>query len=217
MEGLNHYYPAFLDLRGRRVLVVGGGLVAVRKIDGLLKCACHIKVVAPEIRPEIEAQPFDLVRRAYEPTDLDGACLVFAATDDDELNAAVARDAAARGIWCNAASAPETGSFIVPSLVERGPIKVAISTGGASPALAKRLRVELGCQIGPEYERLAIILERIRPYVLEQPGGSAAHQRIFELLVNSELIEALHEGDREEIAAMLEMALGRSIAFEDLL
>lgn len=80
MEGLNHYYPAFLDLRGRRVLVVGGGLVAVRKIDGLLKCACHIKVVAPEIRPEIEAQPFELVRRVYEPADLEGACLVFAAT-----------------------------------------------------------------------------------------------------------------------------------------
>ena len=217
MESLNPYYPVFLDLRGRLVTVVGGGPVAARKIDGLLKCACHIKVVAPEIRPEIESLPLEFVRREYAAADLLGASLVFAVTDDDELNALIARDAAAAGIWCNAASAPETGNFIVPALFERGPIKIAISTGGSSPALAKRLRFELGCQIGREYEQLALILNRIRPLVLAQPGGSATHQRIFELLVNSELIEALHEGDREEIAAMLEMALGRSIAFEDLL
>lgn len=217
MESLNTYYPAFLDLRGRRVVVVGGGLVAARKIDGLLKCACHIKVVAPEVRPEIAALPLEFVRRHYAPEDLAAAELVFAATDDAALNSAVAQAAAERGIWCNAATAPAEGSFIVPALIERGPIKIAISTGGGAPALAKRLRFELGCQIGAEYEQLAIILNRIRPLVLAQPGGPETHRRIFELLVNSELIEALHAGDRAEAAAILEMALGQAVDLKDLL
>ncbi len=217
MENLNPYYPAFLDLRGRRVVVVGGGLVAARKIDGLLKAACHIKVVAAEIRPELESLPLEFVRRDYAAGDLAGASLAFAATDDPELNAAIVSDANAAGILCNAASAPEAGDFIVPAIFERGPIKIAISTGGGSPALAKRLRFELGCQIGREYEQLALILSRIRPYVLAQPGGSAAHQRVFELLVNSELIEALHAGDQAEAEAIVAMVLGEHLDLGDLL
>jgi precorrin-2 dehydrogenase/sirohydrochlorin ferrochelatase len=217
MENLNPYYPVFLDLRGRRVVVVGGGLVAARKIDGLLKSACHIKVIAPDIRPELASLPLEFVRRDYAAGDLNGASLAFAATDDAELNALIARDAAAAGILCNAASAPETGDFIVPALFERGPIKIAISTGGASPALAKRLRFELGCQIGREYEQLALILNRIRPLVLAQPGGSAAHQRVFELLVGSELIEALHAGELAEAEAIVAMVLGESLDLGDIL
>lgn len=217
MESLNPYYPAFLDLRGRLIAVIGGGVVALRKVDTLLKAGARIRVVAPEILPDFRLLPVEIRQKAYDSSDVEGAVLVFAATGDSGVNAAVNADAEKAGLFCNVIEEPGRGSFIVPALVERGPIKIAISTGGFSPALARRLRVELGCQVGEEYEKLALILGHIRPLVLAQPGGAETHRRIFEILVNSELVEALHAGDKDEAEAILEQALGVSVRLEDVL
>jgi len=218
MNGENRYYPVFLDLKDRLCVVVGGGLVALRKVETLLGAGAQVRVVSPEIVPEIQdLDGVELKLNAYESPDLAGACLVIAATDDEAVNLAVSRDAAKRRIFCNVVDRPEECSFIVPSVVERGPIKIAISTGGVSPALAKRLRMELGAMVGDEYVILARILGALRPLVLSQEGGHVAHKRVFEVLVNSELIDAIRQHDSELVHAILEQALGQRIDLEGIL
>lgn len=218
MNGENRYYPVFLDLRDRLCVVVGGGLVALRKVESLIGAGARVRVVSPEVAPEIQdLEGVELELKPYESRDLAGAHLVIAATDDEAVNQAVSRDAAKRRIFCNVVDRPEECSFIVPSLVEQGPIKIAISTGGLSPALAKRLRMELGAMIGEEYEILARILGALRPLVLSQEGGHEAHKRVFEVLVNSELLDAIRQHDTELVHTILEQALGQTIDLEGLL
>ncbi|HEX2784248.1 MAG TPA: bifunctional precorrin-2 dehydrogenase/sirohydrochlorin ferrochelatase [Ilumatobacteraceae bacterium] len=136
-------YPIVLDLAGVPVLVVGGGKVARRKIGGLVAARADITVVAPTIDDAIRALPVRIVTRAYEPTDLDGVWLVVTATDDPSTNAAVAADAQARLIWVNSADDPANCTFTLPAIARDGAVTVAISTGGASPALAAHLRAEI--------------------------------------------------------------------------
>lgn len=217
MNDVNRYYPAFLDLKERLCVVVGGGVVALRKVESLIAAGALVRVISPEILPEIQdLDSVEIKVKPYESRDLAGAFLIVAATDDESVNQAVSRDAARRHIFCNVVDKPEQCSFIVPSVVERGPIKIAISTGGISPALSKRLRMELGAVVGEEYEYLALILGRIRPFVLAQEGGHMAHKRVFELLVNSDLLEAIRQKDQERIAEILLQALGTPIDLEGL-
>jgi precorrin-2 dehydrogenase/sirohydrochlorin ferrochelatase len=112
---------------------------------------------------------------------------------------------------------PDQCSFIVPSVIERGPIKIAISTGGVSPALSKRLRMDIGGFIGEEYEILAYILGRIRPLVLAQNGGHAMHKRVFEVLVNSQLLEAIRQRNKALVEDILAQAIGMQVDLEGLL
>jgi precorrin-2 dehydrogenase/sirohydrochlorin ferrochelatase len=144
------YYFACLDLEGRRCLVVGEGALAREKIDGLLAVGADVTTVASSL---------------YTPAILDGVRLVIAATADDELNRRVASDADERNVFCNVADVPELCSFILPAVHRRGPIAVAVSTGGASPALAQWLRDRFAEQIGFEHEQLAGELRRLRPWV----------------------------------------------------
>lgn len=138
------YYPVFLDVRGKPVVVVGAGKVALRKTRGLLEAGARVTVVAPRCEPEFERLPVTLLRRAFKPTDLDGAFLAFTATDDREVNRAAARAARARGIPVNVADAREECDFLVPSRLRRGKLQVAVSTGGEDPrrAAAVRRRIE---------------------------------------------------------------------------
>jgi precorrin-2 dehydrogenase / sirohydrochlorin ferrochelatase len=136
-------YPIVLDLDGVPVLVVGGGKVAGRKIEGLLVARADVTVVAPFVDDAIRVLPLRVVARRYEPTDLDGVRLVVTATDDPATNAAVATDAKSRGIWVNSADDPANCTFTLPAIARQGAVTVAISTGGASPALASHLRTEI--------------------------------------------------------------------------
>ena len=147
-------YPVFLDLEGRRCVVVGGGEVANRKARKLLQARAEVVVISPQVRPELESVAVEVRNRPYEEGDLEGAFLAFAATDSREVNAAVAREAHARGILVNVADRPSEGSFAVPSVLRRGRMQVAVSTGGASPALARRIRGELEGIFGPEWAGL---------------------------------------------------------------
>ena len=127
------YYMACLDLEGRDVLVVGGGPVALEKVEGLLTCGARVTVVAPEIAVELERLDLTLHRREYRTADLDGRFLVVAATSTTSVNRQVFADAEARGLLCNVVDVPELCSFILPAVHRVDPIAVAISTGGASP------------------------------------------------------------------------------------
>jgi siroheme synthase-like protein len=134
------YYPIFLDLAGKRVLVAGAGKVALRKTEGLLEAGALVTVVAPRWEPEFERLPVTLRRRAFRSSDLAGARLAFAATDDRRVNHAVAAAARRRGIPVNVADSRAECDFIVPARIHRGNLQIAVSTGGESPRLAVALR-----------------------------------------------------------------------------
>jgi siroheme synthase-like protein len=149
-------FPAFLKLHSRRVLVVGGGSIAAQKIPGLLEAGAHVHVVSPQLSPQlaewVRNRQIDWSPKPFEPSDLDGAFLVVAATSLRDLNAHVYREADQRNILCNAVDDIDHCHFYYGSIVQRGDLQIAISTNGKSPALAQRLRKELEQQFGPEYE-----------------------------------------------------------------
>ena len=143
-------------------MVVGGGAVATRKARKLFEAGAEVVVVSPEVLPDLEDMSVEIRERPYEHGDLEGADLAFAATDSREVNAAVAREANARGVRINVADRPTEGDFAVPSTLRRGGLQVAVSTGGASPTLARRIRNELEEVFGPEWAGVVEELEAIR-------------------------------------------------------
>ena len=159
-------YPLFMDVSGSRCVVVGGGGVASRKVRGLLESGARVDVVSPEVSPEIEAMNVTVERRPYAPGDLAGASLAFAATDRREVNAAVAREAKENGIPVNVADRPAEGDFALPSVLRRGGLQVAVSTGGASPTLAREIRNAMEPSFAAEW---AAIVEGFRA---AREGGS---------------------------------------------
>ena len=175
---------ACVDLRGRDCLVVGGGRVATEKAQGLLDCNAHVTVVAPQVDDELRRLPVHVVPRAFEPADADGRFLVIAATNDRAVNVVVS--AAATGL-CNVADDPELCNFILPAVHRQGSIAVAVSTGGASPALAKRLRSQIAELVQPEHAELAEELRALRPEVQARFETYEERRDYFEELVTERL------------------------------
>jgi precorrin-2 dehydrogenase/sirohydrochlorin ferrochelatase len=184
---VTRYYMACLDLRGRRCVVVGGGSVGLEKARGLLECGARVVVVAPDVRAELRAEPVSVRQRRYRARDLDGAFLVVAATADAAVNRRVHADAEARGMLCNVADVPELCNFILPSVYRQDPIAVAVSTGGASPALAKRIRDDVASRVGPEHAALAERLRALRPWAKRRFATYGERRDFFERLVQSGL------------------------------
>jgi precorrin-2 dehydrogenase/sirohydrochlorin ferrochelatase len=180
------YYMACLDLEGRDCLVVGGGSTGAEKARGLLECGAQVTVVAPQAVPEIGELPVRWLRRRYRPSDLDGCFLVVAATSVGSLNRRVFRDAEARLMFCNVVDQPELCSFILPAVHREGPIAVAVSTGGASPVLAQRLRERLAASIGPEHAELARRLRELRPWVKAHYPTYEERRDFFQEIVERE-------------------------------
>mgnify|MGYP001195873743 CR=1 FL=1 len=178
-------YPVILQLRGRRAVVVGGGKVAVRKIRGLLEAGADVVLVAPEAEPELQALAVEGTIgwriKTFAPGDLDGAFLVIAATNDHEVNEAVAQ-AAAPGQLLNIVDAPERCDFHVPAVIRRGPLTIAVSTEGASPAVARRIRRELEDRYGKEYGPYLEFLQRARDIVLHEVEDAEGRRRLFQTL-----------------------------------
>ena len=206
------YYPLFLSIVGRAAVVVGGGAVAARRVRLFLECGAHVRVISPSFSAEfdlLKGRPgLTFIQRPYRADDLQGAILALASTDDAAVNQRVAEDARAGGVLVNVVDQPALCDFIVPSLVRRGDLTVAISTGGASPALAKRLREELEQTIGPEYEEFLEILKETRRRVQEEERDPERRRAIFERLVASDLLERLRRGDRAGAEAKIEALLG---------
>jgi precorrin-2 dehydrogenase / sirohydrochlorin ferrochelatase len=187
MSASKRYYMTCLDLEGRSCLVVGGGTVALEKVHGLLDCGADVTVVAPQIVDDLRALDVDLVRRGYVSEDLDGRFLVVAATSTPSVNRRVFRDAEARSMLCNVVDVPELCSFILPAVVRRDPIAVAVSTGGASPALAQRLRDDISELVGPEHAELARRLAELRPWAKAHLSSYEERREFFAALVATEL------------------------------
>ncbi len=181
------YYLACLDLRGRDCLVVGGGRVGAEKAAGLLACDADVTVVAPQLDAAMLELDVRLAGRTFAPGDVSGRFLVIAATNDREVNAQVSAAAAERNIFCNVADDPDLCSFILPAVVRRDPIVVGVSSGGASPALAKRLRDDIGRLIGPEHVELARRLRSLRPAAKRELPSYEARRDYFERLVEEAL------------------------------
>lgn len=181
------YYMACLDLTGRSVLVVGGGHVALEKIEGLLAAGADVTVVAPQILPELAELDLTLVRRGYRTDDLNGCFLVVAATATTSVNRRVFADADARALLCNVVDVPELCSFILPAIHRHDPIAIAVSTGGASPALAQRLRDEIAAIVRPEHAELAQRLRELRPWAKSHFATYEERKEYFAGLVAEEL------------------------------
>lgn len=174
------YYMACLDLAGRSVLVVGGGPVAFEKVRGLLDCGARVAVVAPEVVPGLLCLPVEWLERGYHSSDLRGRFLVVAATSSTALNRRVFADAEARNVFCNVVDVPELCSFILPAVHRQGSIAVAVSTGGASPALAQRIRDDVAGLVGPRHADLAEELRALRPWAKENLPSYEARRDFFQ-------------------------------------
>jgi precorrin-2 dehydrogenase / sirohydrochlorin ferrochelatase len=206
------FYVACLRLSGRRCLVVGGGEVGLEKVEGLLVCGGDVTLVAPRARDELArlAAERSIVweRREYAPSDLEGSFLVIAATDDSEVNIAVHEDAEARAMLVNVVDVPPLCNFILPAIVRSGPLAIAISTAGASPALAKRMKREIAEQFGEDYARLAVLLNDARGWAKATLPTFQERRAFFESIVSGEPdpIALLREGDEAAVLALIESA-----------
>lgn len=181
------YYMACLDLTGRSCLVVGGGRVGLEKTRGLLECGANVTVVAPELEPELRMLPVEWELSRYATRHVEGRWLVVAATPERAVNRRVKEDADRCGILCNVADDPELCSLILPAVHRVDPIAIAVSTGGASPALAQRLRSEIAKVVGPEHAALARRLRAERPWAKRNLPTYEARRDHFERLVTKAL------------------------------
>ncbi len=195
------YYPVFLDLRDREVVVVGGGAVAERKVRELLDAGACVRVISRALTPAlevlVESGRIVFRRGEFDEADLEGAWLVLSATDDAEANRRVAEAAARHRLFCNVADAPALCSFLAPALVRRGVVTIAISTGGRSPTLAVHLKRLLASSIGPEYGTLAELLGRMRSFVQERIPDPKQRADAFRRLIEPSVLELLRAGECE--------------------
>lgn len=193
------FYPVYLNLKRKRVVVIGGGEVAERKVASLLDTGASITVVSPQITERLaslaNANLIEWHKRSYAHGDCRGAALVLSATDDAETSRSVFDEAAAAGILVNTADQPALCDFIMPAVVRRGALTVAISTGGTSPALAGRLRGKLSRMLGPEYARLVALLARVRPEIRRRIPNERDRKALHYRILDSDIITCLKQND----------------------
>lgn len=196
------YYPVFLNLKLKKCLVVGGGQVAERKIQALARCEADIYVVSPTLTPILqnmaEQKRIKYRQGYYDSADLEGAFLVISATNNEKTNTAVTGDCASRNIMVNVVDDPPRCSFFVPSVVHRGALKLAISTGGSSPSLAKTIRIHLEKDFGPEFADFIDFLGDIRQQVLDRIPDPYRRKSILRNLMDETTLEMVKQGDVEK-------------------
>ncbi|MGB9073820.1 MAG: bifunctional precorrin-2 dehydrogenase/sirohydrochlorin ferrochelatase [Terriglobales bacterium] len=186
-------FPILLKLKARKCVVVGAGQIAAAKAAGLLRSGARVVVIAPRavewIQSRAGAGKLTWRRRRFIAADVEGAFLVVAATDSNATNDAVFRVCVERGVLCNVVDDPERCDFFYPAVVRRGPMQIAISTGGRSPALARRLRIELGRQFGPEYGAWVEHVGKIRREILSQDLAAGERRRLLDQIASYESFE----------------------------
>jgi siroheme synthase-like protein len=203
------FYIACLRLTGRRCVVIGGGDIGLEKVEGLLACDAEVKLVAPEAHPELErlAAEGSIVwdRREYRTGDLEGSLIAIAATNDTDVNIRVFDDAEARAMLINVVDVPPLCNFILPAIVRTGPLAVAISTAGASPALAKRMKREISEMFGDPYADLAVLLNEARGWAKGTLPTYQDRKQFFESIVNGEPdpIELLRAGNAAAVRELI--------------
>ena len=207
------FYIACLKLRGRRCLVVGGGEIGLEKVEGLLACDGDVHVIAPEVKPEVEQLAAEgsitWERREYAGLqDLEGTFMVIACTDDTNVNIRIYEDAETRAMLVNVVDVPPLCNFILPAIVRMGPLAIAISTAGASPALAKRMKREVTDLFGEEYATLAVLLNEARGWAKGTLPTYQDRKAFFESIVNGEPdpIALLREGRADAVRDLIAAA-----------
>lgn len=205
------FLPIFMNIRGRQCLVVGGGQVAARKVYLLHRAGAQVTVVSPVLCDELQrwAQAGDIthVVREYQDADLDGVKIVIAATNQEAVNAAIAEQAERRGLPVNVVDNQALCSFIMPSIIDRTPVQIAISTGGASPVLARLLRAKLETFIPAAYGRLAELLERFRERVKQRLHSTEEIRRFWEHVLEGPIADMLIAGKDQAAETALEQAI----------
>jgi precorrin-2 dehydrogenase/sirohydrochlorin ferrochelatase len=214
------FIPIFLQIEGRPCLIVGGGEVASRKVKPLLAAGATVTVISPQVTDEIQglagAGRVCLLRRPYRTGDMKDYHLVYATTGDRELQRSLSDEASRLNILINVADAPGFCSFIAPSVVRRGRLQVAISTAGASPAFARRLRQRIEQELGDEIEVLLELMAGVKDWLKQHEPDRDARARKLNALADSELDEALRRGDRGQIEAIIRRCLGSQVRLSDL-
>jgi len=211
------YYPINLKLEDRPCVVIGGGNVALRKVRSLLACGGRVKVISPELCPGLRSLAGEgevqWLRRGYRAGDLEGAFLVIAATDDEEMNARVASEAKERGVLLNVVDDPERCGFIVPATVQRGDLVITVSTSGKSPMLARKIREELERRFGPEYGPYVDFLGRVRELVVRDVPAERRPAVFREIVYDrDDLFGLVEAGDEERALAEVRELIDRVVS-----
>ncbi|MDP9276802.1 MAG: bifunctional precorrin-2 dehydrogenase/sirohydrochlorin ferrochelatase [Actinomycetota bacterium] len=206
-------YIACLKLKGRRAVVVGGGDIGLEKVEGLLLCDADVTLIAPDALPALQEYAAEgsisWERREYAgAVDLEGVFLAIAATNESEVNIRVSEDAEARSMLVNVVDVPPLCNFILPAIVRSGPLAIAISTAGASPALAKRMKREIAEAFGEPYARLAVMLNDARGWAKATLPTYQDRKEFFEGIVNGDPdpVQLVREGRESEVLALIEAA-----------
>ena len=206
------FYIACLKLTGRRCVVVGGGDIGLEKVEGLLACDGRVVLIAPEAHPELERLAaegsIEWIRREYETGDLEATFIAIAATNDTDVNIRVYDDAETRAMLVNVVDVPPLCNFILPAIVRTGPLAIAISTAGASPALAKRIKRQIADEFGEPYARLAVLLNEVRGWAKGTLPTYQDRKAFFEGIVNGEPdpIALLRAGDEPRVRELIRAA-----------
>jgi precorrin-2 dehydrogenase / sirohydrochlorin ferrochelatase len=206
----NSYYPAFLDLKGKKCILAGGGQVALRKVQSLLDCGADIMVIGSRLCAGMDALAdagrLSVMRRKYQEGDIKGAFVVIAATGDHALNRSIAREARQNRVLVNVVDDPANCDFIVPSILRRGDVAIAVSTGGKSPALARKLRSRLEEQFGEEFGKLADLVSEVREE-MKTAGLKVDAEQWQKALDLDSLAELVNKGSMEQARALLKQKL----------
>ena len=196
------YYPIYIDIEDRNVLIVGGGVVCARKAETMLRYGARVTIVSPAFTDEIEAWARDgsvtLQRKPYEEQDLEGASIVIASTDDACVNGRIARDCRRRRIPVNVVDVTHLCEFIVPAIIDKNGIQIAISTGGKSPALGRTLKEDLQRSIGPEYSEVNDLLGSLRVNAKAVLPTDVDRKRFFDGIIARGVLDLLREGRAHE-------------------
>src|SRR3954468_2858573 len=215
------FYIACLKLTGRRCLVVGGGEIGLEKVEGLLACDGRVVLVAPDAVPELQKLAaegsIEWIRRDYEPGQLEPTSIAIPATDDTDVNIRVYEDAERRAMLVNIVDVPPLCNFILPAIVRTGPLAIAISTAGASPALAKRIKRQVAAEFGEEYARLAVLLNEVRGWAKGTLPTYQDRKAFFEEIVNGDpdpiaLLRAGNEAAVLDLIAEAQREHGAAVA-----
>lgn len=202
------YYPAYLDIKGKRCLVAGGGEIAERKVNLLLKCCARVSVISPDLTKRLKKLnskgKIKFLKGEFKEKYLKDIFLVIGATDSRKVNLKIYKAASKKNILVNIVDSPELCNFIVPSVVERGGLTIAISTGGKSPALSKKIRKELEDRYGLEYAKFLNIMGGLRKRISHKICDKKKREEIYNKLVDSDIIELIRNGDNEAVKKIVE-------------
>jgi len=195
------YYPIYLNVSDRKCIVIGGGEVALRKVQILLEYGAQVEVISPELAPELiklaQDNQISTFAREYKDGDLKGAFIVIAATDSDDINRQVAKEARRRSILINVVDDAQYCDFIVPSVMRRGDITITVSTSGKSPALARKLRMQIEDEIGEQYIALTELIAAVRAQIIKE-GIKVSGESWQEALDLPALFKLLAEDGKEK-------------------